>query len=112
MTKRISVLLGVVMLLVIGGIAASPVRAAGDGARQERRKEKKAKKSPKKTEGEDAAPAADAGDIDQKLADARDERDRSLDEASKEKDPARLEQKKREIFAKYAAICAALRDAA
>jgi hypothetical protein len=111
MMKRTSVLFGLAIALGMGVLAASPVHASEHGVRLVAKKDKKATKSEKSSEPDDAVPA-DTGDIDQKLADARDERDRSLEAAAQEKDPAKVEQKKREVFAKYAAICAALRDAA
>src|SRR3712207_1808107 len=102
------------------GLLARPAMAAQQSERpREPRAERahaQSQKAPKKSADAPPPPPpaeteASQAELDQKLAEARAQRDQALAEASQEKDPEKLEQKKREIFAKFAALSAAMRDA-
>lgn len=111
---------------LVGSGSAGAWGAEGGAARRERKKSAPkgaSKKKPAAVAERESAPAqpaaaesnvpapATAEELEQRMAEARADRDRQLDEAAVEKDPARLEEKKRAIFGKYAAIAAAMRDA-
>ncbi len=64
----------------------------------------------KPADGAAAAAAPTQEQIDKEMADLRAKRDAELEAAQTEADKARLERKKQEIFSKYAAIAAAMRD--
>lgn len=116
--------IALVLAMGLGHLAVTPVAAAQDetaAQRRERRREAQRERNNRKepaadrrakkpAEQRDSDTPADREAYERDLAAARAQRDADLTAAQSEKDPAQFEQKKQQVFAKYAALVAALRD--
>lgn len=90
--------------------AAEPQEAKAQSQAKPRRSDRPAQRRAQQRAAASADPAEPADAYAKELQAARDQRDKELAEATKETNRRRFEKRKEEIFARYAAIVAAMRD--